>query len=210
MIKANENDLFRIDELILNDLILDSIKPEAMFLFRNVLKFVFIYSGKFSISEIIATIRLFENCSRNQIDRITLKISLNKVYFFDSAMLSSDNNESLHKFNVTSINKPVHHPFVSHEPINLHHLCLSFHKINSIHPSTFKGLFDLKGLFCNNNHIMSIDANTFSDLTKLEQLNLRENEISYIDKFTFYGLTSLLARLEYDRKHICKCISKFG
>ncbi len=68
---------------------------------------------------------------------------------------------------------------------------LGNNKISEIGQGSFKGLFNLIGLYLQNNKITSIKPGVFNHLSRCNFLQLFGNNISLVDKYAFLGMTRL-------------------
>jgi hypothetical protein len=76
IIRTNEASLFKLDEVAINELMIDSIKPEALFLFASIKKIRFYYyiTDPTKLKYVISSIHLFEKANATRIEFISLKI----------------------------------------------------------------------------------------------------------------------------------------
>lgn len=74
---------------------------------------------------------------------------------------------------------------------SLEELELNQNEIEGIAENSFQNLFNLKGLYLNENKIRKLELSTFDGLTRLVRLELNENEINEIAENAFGKLVSL-------------------
>jgi hypothetical protein len=76
IIKTTVTGLFKLDEIAISEIMVDSIKPEALFLFASIKKIRFYYyiTDPSKLKYVISTIHLFEKANATKIEFISLKI----------------------------------------------------------------------------------------------------------------------------------------
>lgn len=76
IIDLNQDELFKLNEIELNDIILDSVRPEAVFLFQNIKRIkIYSYLTDYSrLGDVIRTARMFEQLAKEKIDFLSIKI----------------------------------------------------------------------------------------------------------------------------------------
>ena len=182
--------VFKISEISLKNIIIESIKPEAVFLFKEIKTIELNYWANFELPEIIQTIRHFlDACS--SIQHISLKVSANQVSSLTSSIFDGISNFRklyLGGNEIVSVEPSI---FKADYFENLRELKLNENKLNFIHANTFEGLGNLQILNLNNKFLRSIEISTFNGLSSLQHLFMNKNLINKIQPFAFSSLTNL-------------------
>jgi Leucine-rich repeat (LRR) protein len=209
IIKIDFEKLLKRNEIILSNVLVESVNTDAMFLFRNVGRLEFHYSGDFRIEDILASVEKFENRDNS----ICLSVYANQMEKVEASMFNKMKNVRDLRLNFDQI--ATFDTFVSSALSTLQHLhlecnllkCidlnfttglaslielrLSENKIASIDPAALNLLVNLQKLILNDNELSELGAGLFKKLVNLQELWLNANKIKSVDASAFTGLQSL-------------------
>ena len=185
IIRTTLDCLFSTSTIAINNVIAESLKPEAMYLFKYTQRIEFNYTSEFKFKEITDTFRLFEFNRCN----VCMNLTNQQITTLDSSYFEGLNNISELKFEGNDIESIEPMAFIGLS--NLKKLTLFFNQLNSIHPENFSGLHSLQELSVTGDPITKIDADIFLRLSNLQKLNLNYNQIVSINSSAFKGLAYL-------------------
>ncbi len=229
IIKANATELFKLKKLVLHSVLVNSIVPEARFLFCNIREISINHSDLQTLSSISKEITLFEKCLATNEKKIPVvefeaykereignEAEQNETVSNKCAPLN-DLFSSLKDFNLRllALSNDTRNPLVYHGALNesifntnrwsnLTSMYLSGFKIHRIDANAFVKLATLKNLSLSILELESVDVLAFSGLNLLEELDLTGNNLEAVELGTFDSLQSL--KKLYLTSNKVKCI----
>ena len=198
LIRVSLADLFAIENLKLDNLVLNSLKPEVKSLFMYANNVEFVFSGILDAhEEIIKSVLTIISVSEKRFNNFSLKIKCNQLKPNEISQLNVLG--SLICLNLSSNRIYSVHAKLFNNLTSLEELNLSRNKLESIGEYAFSGLSSLKRLDLDSNSIISMHSNAFSGLTNLGELIIKNNKIVSLDSLLFRGLTNLkVLHLQYN------------
>jgi hypothetical protein len=213
IIRCKYEDLVKMSCLRLVNFYVDFIKPDALFLFKNIKRLELWYS-RFKVEDLFQLVKLFKPAelavflSNTEIKRTEFQrlkeldikcLKLNsRVYlidkYSDSIKLSDVSlNEftSLEELDLCAGQFKFTEPGQFFNLKNLVSLRLHSHQLKSICEGLFDGLVNLEFLDLNNNGILDVAVNAFEGLEKLKCLVLIANCLESVKCGQFNSLGSL-------------------
>jgi hypothetical protein len=193
ILESKFDDFFRIDELLLSDISIDSIKPDAAFLFKSIDKLEFdTEQNGFDTKQIKSTIAKFERIGGVKIPNLSL-ITLKSLDSHISAMLRDIELDSLYaNFNSNVIDGSIFNGLENLTELKLN-VCKA---IETISDNSFQNVTRLRKLQIDFNEIALIKSSVFNCLVNLEELTLKAvNEPSLIN-LNGYNNFNKLRRVE--------------
>ncbi len=213
MIKANVDDLLRIDLLQLNYLKFDTIKPSARFLFRNIDQIVLNVNkdSEFTLDELQCLIKQLVECQSSRQKQVNVQLTMplsktdlcdqNKTLFLDNLFhefrginvtklnaFSCQDGESEDEFpsRVSKIDQENLNEMRSNKQVTT--LYLSNFDVSNVESKSLNRFSNLIELSLHYSKRLSLHVNAFQSLGNLETLELSFNNIEKIEAGVFDSL----------------------
>ena len=188
--------LLSVSDIQLKNVIIESIKPEAEFLFKNMSRISFVYTlnSTATTRDAIHTMQQFQAVNirkfkfRNH--RSFIEDDLNLFNYFKNLEELSLCSWWMHTV-----------PDRLRSFVKLKKMKLYCAGIECIESSLFEGLVDLEKLNLGMNRIRSLAEETFASLVNLKRLDLSRNRIARVQNAALSGLVSLV-----DLNLYCNCL----
>jgi hypothetical protein len=216
VIRVNLEQLLGRCEIILSNLLVKAVQPAAHYLFLQVGRLEFRFSGEFSLEDVVATVAKFDtddqepstsspicltvyaSCKEHVntclFDSLRgrvqdLRLNFNQITTFDTSDSNSLNTlKTLHlECNLLSSVSTR----LTKNLTGLVELKLTENRIGSLDVTALARLTRLQRLHLNDNELERLAAKQFESLTCLTELWLNSNRITSVDATAFTGLVNL-------------------